>query len=61
MKKVTTTTTEEFDKDGNIVTRTTETITEEDDKPIQQWPTYPCYPHVWHRPIEPTCNTGGCG
>ena len=47
MKRTTTTTTEEYDKDGVLKTRITETTEEEDSGYIYpQYPHYPYYP-VW--------------
>ena len=53
MKRKTTTTTEEFDKDGKLVNRTTESTEEEDSGFIYpQYPAYPSYP--WWQTVGST-------
>lgn len=58
MKRKTTTITEEFDKDGKIINRTTETTEEEDSGYIypQTYQHYPWWPSTGN-PLTPTCGT----
>lgn len=68
MKRKTTTITEEYDADGNLVNKTTETTEEEDTGYI--YPQYPYYPTVptwpqsgeykpgWVYTRDVTCNGG---
>lgn len=53
MKSKTTIITEEFNEDGKLISRTTETREEEDNGYIN--PQYPYNP-PWVKPVEITCN-----